>query len=108
MSIRPNAVMQASTIAATSWAWAAFPANATQMPPSLSMIRLVSTTASRLMSAAEDLCSLAGEERRRRLAVAHPGPLEPAPETNHFLLEPIAHAVPPIEAIAMCAPTLSR
>jgi hypothetical protein len=52
----------------------------------------------------EDLCSFAGEEHRRRLAVARPGPLDPAPETKATLsLSPSPMLSLPVQAIAMCA-----
>src|SRR6266566_6715002 len=97
-SIRPNDLMQASTIAATSSARDTSPATAMQMPPSLSMIRFG------LDGGSEDLCSLAGEEHRRRLAVAPPrGARSCSRNQSHLVFEPIAHAFPPIEATAMCA-----
>ena len=52
----------------------------------------------------EDLCSLAGEEHRRRLAVAPARAARSCSRNqSHLVFEPIAHAFPPLEAIAMCA-----
>src|SRR5215471_4700898 len=84
-SIRPNALKQASTIAATSSASDTLPATASQVPPSLSMIRLVSAAASRLMSAANTFAPSRAKSTAVALPLPQPGPLEPAPETKATL-----------------------
>src|SRR5206468_3951913 len=105
-SIRPNDLMQASTIAATSSARDTSPATAMQMPPSLSMIRFGLDGGIELEVSSEDLCSLAGEEHRRRLAVAPPrGARSCSRNQSHLVFEPIAHAFPPIEAWAIGSKT---
>src|ERR1700730_6765697 len=67
-----------------------------QMPPSLPMIRLVSAGRIEVEVGGEDLCSLAGEEHRRRLAVALALATRAGSRNQrYFPLEPIAHALLP-------------
>ena len=59
--------------------------SASQMPPSPSMIRLVSRAASRLISTARTFAPSRAKSTAVALPLPQPGPLDPAPETSATL-----------------------
>src|ERR1700757_687153 len=84
-SIRPNAAIQALTMAETSSARDTSAETASHIPPSPSMIRLVSSAASRLISTARTLAPSLAKSTAVALPLPQPGPLDPAPETSATL-----------------------
>ena len=106
-STRPNAFMQASTIAATSFALLTSQATASQTPPSPSMMRLVSRAAASLRSAAKTLAPSRAKSTAVALPLPQPGPIEPAPVTSATLsLSRAAMAKSPLASALHAGKTL--